>query len=492
MAFNGPVKIRRWLAPSLVDVFFVAVFLALFAHPAGLEALLADGDTGWHIRTGEMVLADGRVPAADPFSFSRAGQPWFAWEWLSDVIFALVHRWHGLAAVAALSGAVLALALALLLARLLQLGAGLGPALAAALAAGSASSIHYLARPHVFSILLFTVTLGWIEADLERPGRRVWLLIPAASLWANLHAAFVLLPAMLALAAATAQRGRRGRYALLSLATASATLLNPYGWRLHQHIWEYLRSPWILDHVQEFQSPSIRGEASVVFAVLLLAAVAVVARAEGFRRALVLGLAFASLRSARHIPFFAVAAAPAVAEAAASAWRRFSEARRRDAPDRVLWQISQDLGNEGRASVWLPVAGCLAVVLAARQGAQFPDWRFPIRAVEHCAPELLDSTRARVLTSDQWADFLIYRLYPRQRVFFDGRSDYYGPAIGADYRKLLAAGDGWRSLLRRYDFSAALLPHDWPLSTMLDREPGWRMVYRDSVAALFAREGSSP
>ena len=78
----------------------------------------------------------------------------------------------------------------------------------------------------------------------------------------------------------------------------------------------------------------------------------------------------------------------------------------------------------------------------------------------------------RILTSDQWADYLIYRLYPRQRVFFDGRSDFYGPSLGAEYRELLGASEGWREVMRRHAFDRALLPREWPLSTMLDGEPG--------------------
>jgi hypothetical protein len=98
----------------------------------------------------------------------------------------------------------------------------------------------------------------------------------------------------------------------------------------------------------------------------------------------------------------------------------------------------------------------------------------------------------RILTSDQWADYLIFRLYPRQRVFFDGRSDFYGAALGADYRKLLVAERPWREVIDRYGFELALLPHDWPLSTTLDREPGWRRVYEDRVGVLFARGEATP
>jgi hypothetical protein len=73
------------------------------------------------------------------------------------------------------------------------------------------------------------------------------------------------------------------------------------------------------------------------------------------------------------------------------------------------------------------------------------------------------------------------------RVFFDGRSDFYGPAIGADYQELLSAGPRWREAFDRYRFEAALLPPDWPLGRILEREPGWRIVDRDQDAVLLLR-----
>src|SRR5260370_16441965 len=92
--------VRRALVPSLPDVFFAAFLLATFAHPQGLRSLLSDGDTGWHIRAGELILQAGCVPVADPFSFSRPQQPWFAWEWLADVVFAQTWPARGPAGVA--------------------------------------------------------------------------------------------------------------------------------------------------------------------------------------------------------------------------------------------------------------------------------------------------------------------------------------------------------------------------------------------------------
>src|SRR5260370_30534422 len=127
--------------------------------------------------------------------------------------------------------------------------------------------------------------------------------------------------------------------------------------------------------------------------------------------------------------------------------------------------------------------------MAAVPAAGFPERIFPVQAVERNLEQLTPTAAMpRVLTSDQWADYLIFRLYPQQRVFFDGRSDFYGAAIGSDYRKLLSGESPWRELLDRYQFDLALLPHDWALDTALERNPDCRLVYRDSVAVRFARD----
>jgi len=75
-------------------------------------------------------------------------------------------------------------------------------------------------------------------------------------------------------------------------------------------------------------------------------------------------------------------------------------------------------------------------------------------------------------------------------VFFDGRSDFYGPTIGRDYVVLLSAGRGWRRVLERYGFQLALLPQDWPLGAVLEGDPDWDLVYRDAVSVLLVRKGS--
>src|SRR5947208_15118183 len=113
--------------------------------------LLHDSNTGYHIRTGDFILQHRAVPRGDIFSFSKAGQPWFAWEWLSAVLFALLHAASGMKGLMIFSGTIIALSNLILLRHMLWQRANAFAAIAVLHLAVGASSIHYLARPHIFT-----------------------------------------------------------------------------------------------------------------------------------------------------------------------------------------------------------------------------------------------------------------------------------------------------------------------------------------------------
>src|ERR1700733_7649234 len=100
----------RVLVPTLSDMFFLAILVWLFmsSGAAGWQGLLADADAGWHMRTGQFILDHHAVPHQDLYSFSKPGEPWYAWEWGSDVIFGWLERLAGLKAVVLFTGVILA------------------------------------------------------------------------------------------------------------------------------------------------------------------------------------------------------------------------------------------------------------------------------------------------------------------------------------------------------------------------------------------------
>ena len=475
--WTGAVRrLPRLLVPSLSDCLFLAILLWGFGAGSGWSTLLADGDTGWHIRTGEYILDTHSVPTHDLFSFSRAGEPWFAWEWLADVVFAALHRVWGLKGVVAFTGLVLSLAATMLYRYTVWRGANVLAALLATLLAAGASSVHYLARPHIFSILGLTATLWILERHRRHPTGAVWWLVPLMALWTNLHGGFLAGIVCVALAAISSPR----RYGLLTVACSLATLVNPYGWRLHRHMAQYLTSDWLQ------------------FEILLFAGLALIPIL--FRRwqfadlLMVIFWAHAARISARHVPLYAIVAAPVVA-VEASRWWSQSSAR---FSHRSLRGILRDCLSDFSAgaehfSLWVVVFLLCLAGFHWEWPQDFPSNKFPVAAVAKCADviALAGVSARRVLTTDQWGDYLIYRLYPRCRVFVDGRSDFYGPGVGRQYLDLLNAAPNWEKTLKANGFNVALLPIEWPLAQLMEGLPDWQLRYRDGQAILLERKDNA-
>jgi hypothetical protein len=115
------------------------------------------------------------------------------------------------------------------------------------LMASAASTIHWLARPHVFTYLLFAVSLWALEADRRQPSRWIFGLAPLAALWTNLHGGFAALVATAGVYCAgsvletwlrpAAERDwrRAKRYGLL-VACIAPLPGYAYGYHLHRHI----------------------------------------------------------------------------------------------------------------------------------------------------------------------------------------------------------------------------------------------------------------
>jgi hypothetical protein len=489
----------RLLAPSYTDLFLVALVIWLFGVGEGWKGLALDGDTGWHIRTGEHILRHGSVPYTDLYSYSKAGAPWFAWEWLTDVFYALVHAKFGLAGIVAVSGVTICLTATVLLRQMLWSGANAMTALLLTLLFVGAGSMHYHARPHVFTLLFLTLFEWTIAKDRTSPTRWLWALVPMVALWTNMHGGFLAAVAYAGLISAGAivqcllARSRDwrvpARYVLLTASCLAASVINPYGIRLHQHVAEYLQSDFIRNVVQEFQSPVFRSENSLQYEAVLVSGLLIsgllLSRRQFPEAFTIIYFGHMSLMSARHVPLYVIVAAPVVAMELTRLWCEWIAPKSRRSLAGILDQVSIDFGaGFRRTTIWCPLGLIALLVLtpAEKWPADFVH-NFPTKMVAKHGDLIAGS---RVFSTDQWGDYLIYHLYPRQRVFIDGRSDFYGETLGKDYIALMNPDHRWASILERYGFNLILIPVKWPLGAVLKLSSNWRVIADDGTAILFA------
>jgi hypothetical protein len=499
--------------PSLTDFAFLSPLVLLFSLMDGTKALLPDGDTGWHIRTGDWILGNGRVPTTDLFSFTKVGQPWFAWEWLWDVVFAWLHRYGGMAAVLLASIFVIGLTFALLF-RVVRSQCGNDfIAFATTLLAVAGSSLHFVARPHVFT-LLFIVILYWILERARSAGPRLLLAVPVLMvLWVNVHAGFVAgilivgayacgdLTTFLAAPPGEETRPalrRFGWYSVTAAACVLAALANPYGYRLLAHIYSFVTNAFLLKHVVEYQAVDFRTPAGRCFEVMLLlgaiAAFVRVRRREFAYAFLFVVWAHLALTSQRHVPIFMIVMAPSVALALHEMVNAVRSAPVAGWMQRAAVSFDRSAGEfaaNDRIERFhlISVAALVLLFLVIRLAGAPAKFRAEYDRKTYPEAALAAFTQlgpsARVFTDDVWGGYLTYRLYPAVRVFVDGRIDFFGSQHGQAVLDALAGKDTWQQTFQRYGVNAALIPADVPLVAILKQSKRWEPVYGDGTVAIF-------
>ncbi len=491
-------------------LFAITTVLVLFFKFHGATDLFDDSDTGWHVRTGERIIAAQALPHTDPFSFSKPGGTWIAWESGADVLMGALHKISGLAGVASLYG--LAIGASVWMWFRLNRAAG-GNILIAALfffVMVPVTTIHWLARPHILSWLFLLGTVWFCE---QMPRRLRWpqlaLIAILAAAWANVHASFFfapLIPLLYALGiylkpmiwrpatdsgigdlSPCALEPAALAYVWAALAASIGSLANPNGWRLHQHVLAYLSDSRLMNHIDEFKSFDFHSAGAFTIMIMLglcaAGAFAALASRRPERFLVSMLLTAGALRSARALPLAALLVLPLANGSITTVLRHAGDlsARLRRKLDNVLSYgdrlevIDAQLGG-------LAIVPLIAVLVfsSIRTTSEFPSESLPVAASEVVSTLPMG---ARILAPDTFGGYLIYRFNGERKVLVDGRSDFYGTALMERFLCLMQLRPGWTEEFNRWGFTHALLPPDLALVSALEAR-GWREIYRDKTAVL--------
>jgi hypothetical protein len=483
----------EWLVPSVpVLVFGLTLWMSLLFMP---QMLNGDGDIGRHLTIGKWILDNQQIPLTDVFSDTLPGKELIPHEWLSQVLFALAYRFAGLTGVAWLTAIILASTYAILTASLKHWGVRAFIAGASGIAAFVVGAIHQLTRPHIFTLLFFTLFVIALENYRREGNWRALILLPGAMIvWANLHGAFVtgiVLVGFYAIGSLLDKNYRRaGELSVLAFALVIAACFNPVGAQLIAHSFDYPQNRFLVDVTNEYQSPNFHGASAMPFAALIALALMLGWRAQQRLSwsALIpqIGWLMFALYSARNIPLAAQISLATLAPVA-DHWLT-----------NLTPRVNRFLDNtdflDRRSSGWI-WAAVIVVVLVGLQmngvnldlwnkGNVFDARRFPVAAVN----QLQTSPPAGAMFNEfTWGGYLLYRLYPTQRVFIDGQTDFYGEALTREYLQIVDGEPGWESKLDSHNVRWIIIPPGRPLARWLNQSPAWSRVFLDETAGVWVK-----
>jgi len=179
----------KYLLPKIGDILFISLLTVVLLY--GPRTFNLDGDLGRHITIGNHILDSRSIPRFDLFSHTMTGHPLTPHEWLAQTLFALVHRGLALSGAVFVTALVIASAFTLVFRESLQQGSSILIALGITLLAAATASLHWLARPHVFTFLYLAIWVTLFDRIRRNKETPLWLFGLIMLLWANTHGAFI-------------------------------------------------------------------------------------------------------------------------------------------------------------------------------------------------------------------------------------------------------------------------------------------------------------
>ncbi|TPM39009.1 hypothetical protein [Mesorhizobium sp. B2-3-4] len=467
-------------------LFAACVTAAALTSVAG--STLQDPDSWWQVKVGLDFLANRTFPTVDPYSYTFAGQPWIAKEWLGQVLLGLAYRAAGWNGVVALIIAAISLTVFV---TTWFLSAWLKPILAVMLAFAAAFLIApiYTARPHVFTlpiIVVWTAVLFRASAEEQPPP---WWLLALVVLWANLHATFTLSFVIAGFAGldllariGLSRPALLARWFAFGLLCLLASLIHPYGVKAILATFTVASGNEAVPLIQEWRPFNAYEHPSQEIAMLAALVALLVSRMRiGWAKALFVAftlhvylthLRFMYLPFLLIPPVIAIEVARQYPLASTTNWR----AEKRDALELFLARRFYPLCG----AVVVLLLGAVSIVGSTHQVAPSPT----TSASGALAFARDHNLSGNVLNSYNFGGTLIFHGI---KTYVDGRTDqlFLGGFVKTDDATGQSSGKPLlEARLKKYAIGWALLTVD-DTRIPFFAELGWKRAYADDYAVIY-------
>jgi hypothetical protein len=485
---RGLLKLRGLQLLALCSLLILLASLTFRARLA-----VRDPDIWWHLETGNWILQHHAVPYVGIFSRTAATHPWIAYSWLYEVLMSCAYSWFGLVGFA-MYGILLTLAVAFVLFWMLhRISRDFWLAWILALLGNFAFLFSLMPRPVFVTMILFMVTLTFL-LESQRTGsmRLLWWLPLIFVLWANIHIQFIYGLAVVGLFTGInlLQRlaSRVGiepgfiqpptlplsRLIGIMFACFAATFFGPYTYHLFHVVEEYATQPVPYSMIEELQAFTFNSTAQ--FVVLLLTAAAFFAvgwqrKLDLFKLASLIVASVFTFRAARDTWFVSICAVMFLADLRA----------REDSPKPVL-KLPELAGVTAVLAIGM-------LLIARDTGFNTRDLdraisrEYPVDAANFVRR---NSFSGPLYNNLDWGGFLIWYL-PQFPVAIDGRTNLYGDQMNLLMYKSSGGDESYTSDPYLNEAGLVLLPKKLPLAELLTIDRRFRLVYRDQLAVVFAR-----
>lgn len=479
---------------------FVIGGFVLFVFLSGITKI-DDYDLFWHLKTGEYILSNRKVPTEDIFSFTAEGKRWIAQSWLVDVIFYSAHRLAGYNGLIIFKSLLLSFTFFFLLKLLLKKKISLPVAVLVLILTVLVAQFRFQVRPHIFKYLFVVLFLYILNDYFEFKKNRLYLLPILTLLWANLHGSFFLGYIIIGafLLAELVKRyylkypsEQKLKPLFLNLfLTILVPFFNPAGYCLHEwmiKLFSRTLSGAIIN--EEFLPPTFKGN-TFFWIFLLITGISfslpiflkkeegrfnltqlLCTRAGLTNFFLFLPFAYLAVKGIRYIAVFAILSASVLSE-------NLNLLKIEIRPEVSGEKISILLN----ASLFAAMLATLFLIFAPWKAYQFglglKRGIYPDKAIEFIEKNQI---QGNIYNPEEFGGYLIWEWYPKRKVFL-----FNDNLLFEEIYKRIYQEDG--ETFARYRINCILKSYrHFPIEDCYLRQKNWHLVYWEDTALVYLKE----
>lgn len=507
------INLKAKPTPSTIVFIVVLTIMSLFPN-------LEDPDFYWHLKTGELIVTSGQLPQHDVFTFTSYGHAWVLSEWLSQVVFFLVYRLADMPGVAIFTALIFMLCWMSAYKTCLEILQDEGKAvIVLILFCGAMGAVA--PRPHIFTFLFFSIILRKLFSFKYQNRAPDFISIPLImAIWANLHGGYFIGLVLMA-AFVTAEWlqyltcsekndiavARLKRLSIVALLGLLATAINPHGFHYWLYPYQAIVSSGDTNFISEWQSPNFHQPFYQYFLVIVFAYfvnMALSRKKPDFTEIVVplifIGGAFFSVRN---LPLAGLVMAPHVAifyrelqikEALAKLVPNANKVQKISTPGTVFNRFisagNKQVGEAETTINWLiMIASVLAIALNYPVRKKEVESRvsdlLPVAAVDFVAKNKI---QGNIFNTYHYGGYLIYRLYPDQKIFVYGRTDIYKENFINEYLEMYSGGKNWKKYFYKHNIDYVICETSAPIKQLLLLDNKFKLVFDDGKHSVLLKD----
>lgn len=475
----------RWF--KLVSFPVVLTFIVVTTIFVLSRQGIADPDIWWHLHNAEYLVQHHRLPSTDMYSFTVPGHPWINHEWLAELPYYFAWRWLGLGGIQA----VMFIALTSIFLGVLYLSyresKHFKASIIAVCFAVFLGSVSFGPRTILFGYAYLVFLLIVLQRFRQKGSAALWTIPILFCLWVNTHGSWLIgLIVFSVVIAAGLIKGewgvvtaeawtklQRRRLLVTWAASVAALFVNSIGARLVFYPFDLaFRQKLNIEHVAEWVSINFHDtRGKLVIALLLVLLLAALLRPRRWTLTeLGLGLfaLYSGLTYIRFLFLLAIVISPVLAKICAFVPR---------------YRREMDTPRVNAFAIALMIVGVVHYWPRQEQLQSLVGEQYPIEAVSYLQAHPPDGP---VLNFYLWGGYVNWR-DPKVKIFLDSRVDIFEySGVLRDYLDMLALSRP-EPLLEKYKVRYVLFPPSEPLTYVLERDPKWRVLYRDQISTLFEK-----